>query len=190
MRATFQLVSLFDLVISSVSPSPSPGHDLKFYKEIRFSTDDWEKVSENGLGKIADTNFVIIWPYYPDQVQAFNTDRFAEEVIRNVTQAGVDINTLVMTIPLLARSTYDSSDVGYSNAIYDLGGDPKGDGSVIYSPGDGFYFFSQPRAIDKIAVAKKHGLSGIALQESDHFLSADLYPWDERSLLHALATNF
>ncbi|KAF4692364.1 hypothetical protein FOZ60_013721 [Perkinsus olseni] len=121
---------------------------------------------------------VVRPPYYPDQVQAFNTDRFTEEVIRNVTQAGVDINTLVMTIPLLARSTYDSSDVGYSNAIYDLGGDPKGDGSVIYSPGDGFYFFSQPRAIDKIAVAKKHGLGGIALQEnlkSDE-LSSDSIP--------------
>ncbi|KAF4709867.1 hypothetical protein FOZ62_017561, partial [Perkinsus olseni] len=71
--------------------------ELRLHSSLWFSTDDWEKVSENGLGKIADTNFVIIWPHYPDQVQAFNTDRFAEKVIRNVTQAGVDINTLVMT---------------------------------------------------------------------------------------------
>ncbi|KAF4688559.1 hypothetical protein FOZ60_002616 [Perkinsus olseni] len=146
----FQLkVSFWDSdVIPPLKEAFKAIKELRLHSSLWFSTDDWEKVSENGLGKIADTNFVIIWPHYPDQVQAFNTDRFAEE----------DINTLVMTIPLLARSTYDSSDVGYSNAIYDLGGDPKGDGSVIYSPGDGFYFFSQPRAIDKIAVAKKHGL--------------------------------
>ncbi|KAF4691335.1 hypothetical protein FOZ60_015741 [Perkinsus olseni] len=123
---------------------------------------DWEK--------IADTYLVTIGPSYFEEISTFNTDRFAEEVINNATRAGVDLNTLVMTLN------------------YDLGADPKGNGSVIFAEGRGFYFFSQRRAVSKIELAKKHGLRGIGLLGSDDLL-ADLYPWDERSLLYGLATN-
>ncbi|KAF4688557.1 hypothetical protein FOZ60_002614 [Perkinsus olseni] len=161
---------------------------LNILSSLWFSSDDWKRVKEKGLGKKADINFVTLWPNYADQIQDFNTDCFAGAVINNVTKAGIDLNKLVMTIPLLARAN-EHSDSGYSGAIYDCGGDPKGNGSIACSPGDDFYFFSQRRAIDKIGVAKKHGLHGIALSGGDFLLAADLYPWDKDSLIHALAAS-
>ncbi|KAF4719888.1 hypothetical protein FOZ62_021173, partial [Perkinsus olseni] len=63
-----------------------------------FSSHEWPIVNDNGLGKIADTYLVTIGPSYFEEISTFNTDRFAEEAINNATRAGVDLNTLVMTV--------------------------------------------------------------------------------------------
>ncbi|KAF4741481.1 hypothetical protein FOZ62_031459 [Perkinsus olseni] len=148
-----------------------------------FQPSDWEIVDKSGLGRVADINFVPLMPMNDEDITVFSTDRFAEKIIANATRAGINPHTLVLHIPLLAESIDGKNGVGYSNAIFDMRGDPQGDGSVA-----NFRFFSQPRAIDKIELARKHGLRGIALQAS-YDMSADLYPWDRRSLCYALATN-
>ncbi|EER14926.1 hypothetical protein Pmar_PMAR027085, partial [Perkinsus marinus ATCC 50983] len=77
-------------------------------------------------------------------------------------------------IPLLASPNYDSSYLGYSNAIYDFGADPRGNGSFFLAEGEAYYFFSQTRAIEKVALAKKYGLHGIGLDGSDSMMMDDL----------------
>ncbi|KAF4688556.1 hypothetical protein FOZ60_002613 [Perkinsus olseni] len=91
-------------------------------------------------------------------------------------------------IPLIAHATYDVGYIGYSNVIYDFGGDPKGNGSLGNPGGAAIYFFSQPRATEKITLAKNLGLYGIALEASNGDTS-DLFPWDEDSLFYALAAG-
>ncbi|KAF4720518.1 hypothetical protein FOZ62_023958, partial [Perkinsus olseni] len=70
---------------------------LNILSSLWFSSDDWKRVKEKGLGKKADINFVTLWPNYDDQIQDFNTDCFAGAVINNVTKADIDLNKLVMT---------------------------------------------------------------------------------------------
>ncbi|EER03142.1 hypothetical protein Pmar_PMAR018397 [Perkinsus marinus ATCC 50983] len=67
----------------------------------------------------------MLWPVFQKEVEAFNTDRFAEDLIKNAVKAGLNPNKLILVVPLLARSNYESSDIGYSNAICDLGVDPR-----------------------------------------------------------------
>ncbi|KAF4684876.1 hypothetical protein FOZ60_007184 [Perkinsus olseni] len=150
-----------------------------------FAPTDWKSVRESGLGSVADLNFVVLWPETDDDNAVFNTNAFAEKAIENATLAGVSRDKLALEIPL-----YMPPGEGYSNAIYDLGGDPKGNGSVMDSPYGLYYFFSQPRAIEKIALARKHGLHGIQLRGGDAGNDIqDLYFFDPDSLFYALATN-
>ncbi|KAF4679884.1 hypothetical protein FOZ62_025076, partial [Perkinsus olseni] len=163
-----------------------------------FTNNDWQVVKDYDLEDIADTHFVFLWPWSKDDIPVFNTNNFVEGIIKNVISAGVRPNTLVLVVSdghlvtLIARVSYTGSTTGYSSVIFDEKGDPKGDGSVQVDPNDPAiraYFFSQPRAIEKIGLAKKHGLHGIALQENVGW-TTDLHPWDPRSLLYALAPNF
>ncbi|EER03140.1 hypothetical protein Pmar_PMAR018395, partial [Perkinsus marinus ATCC 50983] len=130
------------------------------------------------------------WPAFrdPKAAENFNTDRFAEDLIKNAVKVGLNPNKLILVVPLLARSDSESSDIGYSNAIYDLGADPRGNGSAFLN-GTGYFFFSQTRAIEKVALAKKYGLHGIGLEGGESFESEDLYPWDANSLFHAIALS-
>ncbi|KAF4688558.1 hypothetical protein FOZ60_002615 [Perkinsus olseni] len=164
-------------------------NELNLHSAFSFSTDDWHRVNNSGLAKIADTNFVTIWPVDDDSGPVFNTDGYAHESLHNATLAGADPSSLVLTIPLLAVATYDSGTIGYSNAIYDFGGDPKGDGSIFLSSGIGAYFFSQPRATEKVTLAKNYGIYGIALEAGISGLMEDLFPWDKDSLFYALAAS-
>ncbi|KAF4672133.1 hypothetical protein FOL47_000849 [Perkinsus chesapeaki] len=140
--------------------------ELNLTAAFHFGTTSWEVAHERGIPAAADLNFVGLWPTYKGQVVTFNTDAFAEEAIKNATLA----------------------DMGYSSMIYDFHADPKGNGSVIFSPGNGYYFFSQTRAVDKLRLVKQHGLHGVML-ESGYDMLEDLYPWDESSLFYALATK-
>ncbi|KAF4731482.1 hypothetical protein FOZ63_028728, partial [Perkinsus olseni] len=72
--------------------------ELSLLSSLWFSSHEWPIVNDNGLGKIADTYLVTIGPSYFEEISTFNTDRFAEEAINNATRAGVDLNTLVMTV--------------------------------------------------------------------------------------------
>ncbi|KAF4654991.1 hypothetical protein FOZ61_007846 [Perkinsus olseni] len=192
MWTTVLLLSLCTLdSVASLPPPNAPNGHLNFYKEVGtpwFATDDWHRVNTSGLARIAHTNFVTVWPVNDDSVPVFNTDSYAEESLHNATLAGADPSSLVFTIPLIAHATYDVGYIGYSNAIYDLGGDPKGDGSIVYPGGAAIYFFSQPRATEKITLAKNLGLYGISLEASNGDTS-DLFPWDDDSLFYALAAG-
>ncbi|KAF4754293.1 hypothetical protein FOZ63_005601, partial [Perkinsus olseni] len=163
-------------------------NELNLHSAFSFATDDWHRVNTSGLARIADTNFVTVWPVNDDYVPMFNTDGYAEESLHNATLAGADASSLVFTIPLNAHATYDVGYIGYSNVIYDFGGDPKGNGSLGNPGGAAIYFFSQPRATEKITLAKNLGLYGIALEASNGDTS-DLFPWDEDSLFYALAAG-
>ncbi|KAF4722921.1 hypothetical protein FOZ63_032311, partial [Perkinsus olseni] len=137
---------------------------------------------------VSDTYFFLLLPVKDEDKPVFNTDNFAEEAIKEITLAGVRPNQLALTIPVAAAISSLDTKIGYSRAIFDYKGDPTGEGSVMLTPSTTLYFFSQTRAIDKIGLARKHGLHGIALQASDD-KRADLHPWDPRSLLYALAMN-
>ncbi|EER02792.1 hypothetical protein Pmar_PMAR022218 [Perkinsus marinus ATCC 50983] len=140
--------------------------ELNLRVSLWFSTLHWQELKRTGLGKIVDSASVIPWPsFQKESIETFNTDRFAQDMIKDVVEAGVDLNKLILTIPLLARATYSSSDRGYSSAIYELGADPRGNGSVVFSDGSGCYFFSQTRAIEKVALAKKSRVPIMALLE-------------------------
>ncbi|KAF4654664.1 hypothetical protein FOL46_008649 [Perkinsus olseni] len=79
------------------------------------------------------------------------------------------------------------------SATFIEGADPRGNGSILYYKGNRLnppeYFFSQPRAVEKVDLAGEYGLHGIMLEGGDG-LTEELYPWDEDSLLHALASKF
>ncbi|KAF4667007.1 hypothetical protein FOZ61_008976 [Perkinsus olseni] len=153
-----------------------------------FSGTAWQIVKDHRLGTIADTYFFLLLPVKDEDKPVFNTDNFAEEAIKEITLAGVRPNQLALTIPVAAAISSLDTKIGYSRAIFDFKGDPTGEGSFMLTPSTTLYFFSQTRAIDKIELARKHGLHGIALQASDNE-RADLHPWDPRSLLYALAMN-
>ncbi|KAF4753313.1 hypothetical protein FOZ63_033624, partial [Perkinsus olseni] len=144
------------------------------------------------LAGIANITFLSLRPRYNDNhdTAAFNTDRFAVQAILNASAAGVDPGKIVLEVPLLARSNYGSADVGYSMLIYAFHANPQGNGTWHNKYGGDYYFFSQPRAVDKIKVAHEHGLHGISLQESlPEQARADLFPWNNYSLFHALVEN-
>ncbi|KAF4667008.1 hypothetical protein FOZ61_008977, partial [Perkinsus olseni] len=148
---------------------------LSVTMRVMFTNNNWQVVKDDGLGNIADTHFVVIWPWSKDDIPVFNTNNFAEGIIKNVISAGVRPNTIVLVVSdghlvtLTAKVSSTGWTTGYSSVIFDDKGDPKGDGSVEVDPKDPAiraYFFSQPRAIEKIGLAKKRGLHGIALQQS------------------------
>ncbi|KAF4684204.1 hypothetical protein FOZ60_008120 [Perkinsus olseni] len=158
---------------------------------LRFMADEWQIVKKEGLGTIADTYFSILWPSCDKSSPPFNSNQFAKKVITNATQAGVHPNTFVLEIPLFVPfRVCNVGGYGYSEAVYDAGADPRGNGSLLYFYGyhmdPPLYFFSQPRAVEKVDLADKSGLHGIMLQ-GDDISAQDLYPWDKGSLLYALA---
>ncbi|EER09669.1 hypothetical protein Pmar_PMAR008808 [Perkinsus marinus ATCC 50983] len=161
--------------------------ELKLRTSLSVLSSDLPKLEQSGLGKDIDEVVVTPWPSSEkESIKSFNTDSFAEDVIKGAVKAGVDLNKLIFRVPLLAKADYGSADMSYANAIYDLGADPRGNGSFLYSGGFGYYFFSQPRASEKVALAKKYGLLGIGLQGGKNYVN-DLYPWDTDSLFHAIA---
>ncbi|KAF4681572.1 hypothetical protein FOZ60_011939 [Perkinsus olseni] len=171
------------LLILSSSKSP-----------FRFSTDEWQIMKKEGLGAVADTYFGFPWPSCNESKPPFNSIPFAEEVITNAIQAGVHPSMFVFEIPLFVPTgVCDVQDYGYSSAVYDDGADPRGNGSILYSDGRPLnppeYFFSQPRAVEKVDLADEWGLNGIMLKGGGGW-TEDLYPWDKDSLLHALAKKF
>ncbi|KAF4672204.1 hypothetical protein FOL47_000787 [Perkinsus chesapeaki] len=163
---------------------------LNLISALSFGCDDWQVVNNSGLARIADLNFVALRPRYDDQTPVFNTDTYAKKAIKNATIAGAKPGSIILQVPLLARATYFSSDTGYSLMVYDYNADPKGNGSVIFNKTTqgGYYFFSQTRLVDKIALARQYKLRGIML-EGGGGLSQDLFPWDKSSLLYALLSR-
>ncbi|KAF4683177.1 hypothetical protein FOZ60_009530 [Perkinsus olseni] len=151
--------------------------ELRMVSALSFLSRDWHRVEDAAFGRIADLNFVYLTPYGPD----FITDLYAEEVIKNATLAGVKKETLVLGIALQGNPPVE----GYSTAILDYHGDPKGDGVVKTKDGD-VYFNSQKRATDKLLLAERFGLHGVYLRDG-YFYVQDLLPWDKRSLFYALA---
>ncbi|KAF4677927.1 hypothetical protein FOL47_008031 [Perkinsus chesapeaki] len=151
------------VISTDVDDSPTEWHSaFKALKrlglDVGFELDStsWETLRKTGIPQKADINFVALFPDYHYDIRRFNTDDFAKEAIMNATRARAKAESIILRVPLLARATYDSSDVGYSEMIYDLNADPEGNGSVIFDQTtmDGFYFFSQTRAVDKISVAR------------------------------------
>ncbi|KAF4672420.1 hypothetical protein FOL47_000587 [Perkinsus chesapeaki] len=174
-----------------------------------FAPTDWYVVKKSGLAATADINFVGLWPEVGNDLMAaiFNTDEFVEEVIENAILAGAKPESMILAvsaqpllfevfpnpsllsqIPLLARATYVTADLGYSSMIYDFHADPKGNGSVLFNEDNGYYFFSQTRAIDKLRLVTQYGLRGVMLDHQKTFVT-DLHPWDEASLFYILARS-
>ncbi|KAF4688552.1 hypothetical protein FOZ60_002609 [Perkinsus olseni] len=165
---------------------------LGLISSIRLQPGKLDVFAKGKVGGIANTTFLSLWPRYNDNndTAAFNTDQFAVKAIRNASAAGVDPGKIVLEVPLLARSNYGSADVGYSMLIYVNHANPQGNGTWHNKYGGDYFFFSQPRAVNKIKVAHEHGLHGISLQASlPEQARADLFPWNNYSLFHALVEN-
>ncbi|KAF4672900.1 hypothetical protein FOL47_011251 [Perkinsus chesapeaki] len=146
-------------------------------------------VKKTGLGALADYTVVYLTPYFDKSLtKVFNTDKFAINRVGSAIKAGANAKAIILRIPLLARADYESSDSGYSSAIFDMHGDPKGSGSIIFPKGKGYYFFSQPRAVEKVILVKKMGLHGIMI-DPPYSETTDIYPWDDRSIFYALAQS-
>ncbi|KAF4689469.1 hypothetical protein FOZ62_015648, partial [Perkinsus olseni] len=64
---------------------------------LRFWPGDWPRMLQQGLGKIADTYFAPLWPSCDPSKPAFDTNAYAEEIIKSSTGAGVDPKALVIT---------------------------------------------------------------------------------------------
>ncbi|KAF4684576.1 hypothetical protein FOZ60_007678 [Perkinsus olseni] len=159
---------------------------------LRFRPGDWPRMLQQGLGKIADMYFAPLLPSCDPSKPAFDTNAYAEEIIKSSTGAGVDPKALVITMPLILESIgsndcFVPAGVGYSYAVVEEGVDPAGNGTFSAWNMTN-YFLSQPRAIEKIGLAESHGLNGLMLRGDDGG-ETDLYPWDDRSLFYALATN-
>ncbi|KAF4672200.1 hypothetical protein FOL47_000783 [Perkinsus chesapeaki] len=160
---------------------------------LSFLCNEWQVLDASGLARIADLSIVMLWPSC-DQVPVFNTDDHAKEAIKNATSAGAKLEGLILQVPLSAiatpsRKKYPPSE-GFSHMVYDLGADPKGNGSVILDKTiqGGYYFFSQTRLVDKIALARQYKLRGIML-EGGSASTQDLFPWDKSSLFYAMASE-
>ncbi|KAF4727670.1 hypothetical protein FOZ63_018849 [Perkinsus olseni] len=167
-------------------------NELGLISSIRLQPGKLDAFAKGKVGRIANTTFLSLWPRYNDNndTAAFNTDRFAVQAILNASTAGVDPAKIVLEVPLLARSNYGSADVGYSMLIYVDHANPQGNGRWHNKYGGDYYFFSQPRAVKKIKLAHEHGLHGISLQASlAEQARADLFPWNNYSLFHAIVEN-
>ncbi|KAF4751696.1 hypothetical protein FOZ62_030122 [Perkinsus olseni] len=157
---------------------------------IWFRSDMWHDVKRSGLGGTADINFVTIHPTGDDDIALFNTEQFAEEIIKNATLAGVDSNSLVLTVPLVALPVDGCPAYGYSQAILDFQSDPRGKGFFKSFDGIDYHFYSPARATNTARLAKKHGLHGIAVDSDSPFSKvADLDPLNPASLSHTLVQN-
>ncbi|KAF4709340.1 hypothetical protein FOZ63_029341 [Perkinsus olseni] len=128
----------------------------------------------------------MLKPYFMEDVPEFNTNEFVDKIIANATAAGVDPNTVLLRIPTTANSS-PANDASYASAILVFLGDPKGKGAVPISGGRQLYFFSQPRAIEKLEYVKEHGLYGLMLDPRST-RGADLNVSDSRSLFYAITT--
>ncbi|EER04063.1 hypothetical protein Pmar_PMAR026108, partial [Perkinsus marinus ATCC 50983] len=63
-----------------------------------FTTSHWQEIKRTGLGKIVDSASVSLWPsLQKESAETFNTDRFAEDMIKDVVKAGVDLNKLILS---------------------------------------------------------------------------------------------
>ncbi|EER14925.1 hypothetical protein Pmar_PMAR027084, partial [Perkinsus marinus ATCC 50983] len=63
-----------------------------------FITSHWQEIKRTGLGKIVDSASVSLWPSdNKESIENFNTDRFAEDTIKDVVKAGVDLNKLILS---------------------------------------------------------------------------------------------
>ncbi|KAF4686363.1 hypothetical protein FOZ60_005373, partial [Perkinsus olseni] len=154
--------------------------ELGLISSIRLQPGKLDAFAKGKLAGIANITFLSLRPRYNDNhdTAAFNTDRFAVQAILNASAAGVDPGKIVL------------AHVGYSMLIYAFHANPQGNGTWHNKYGGDYYFFSQPRAVDKIKVAHEHGLHGISLQESlPEQARADLFPWNNYSLFHALVEN-
>ncbi|KAF4675252.1 hypothetical protein FOZ60_001072 [Perkinsus olseni] len=151
-------------------------------------------VQKSGLAGAADLNFLIADLFLVKEVPLFNTDSYVEEAVSETIKAGIDPDSLVLTVPTEGATieTFAASGqayYGYSELIYDLGADPKGQaGQIVDSYGKDYFYYSQPRAISKIGLAKHYKLHGMSLYNS-HSGYQDLLPWDEDSLCYALVTS-
>ncbi|KAF4673810.1 hypothetical protein FOL47_010069 [Perkinsus chesapeaki] len=116
---------------------------------LGFGSSYWQEVKKAKLTEHARMSFVSLFPNDKGDTATFNTVEYAERVIKNATSAGVANSSLVVEIPLLARSNYGSDDVGYSSMIYDFNADPYGNGTVVVNAttGDMYYFISQSQAV-------------------------------------------
>ncbi|KAF4659352.1 hypothetical protein FOL47_007607 [Perkinsus chesapeaki] len=150
-----------------------------------------EYMRDLGLVNITDINFLYLLPQSNDQVALFNTDDFAGNALMNYTLVGGKPESVVLSIMPYAAYAYPALGKAYSEIVYTLHGDPKGSGSVVYekSPGEyrTYYFFSQPRAIEKITLAKIYSLRGLMVSYFDTY--RDLFPWDPSSLYYTVASN-
>ncbi|KAF4657147.1 hypothetical protein FOL47_008570 [Perkinsus chesapeaki] len=146
-----------------------------------------ETVKKSGLGAIADYTVIYLSPYFGKSLaKTFNTNAFAIRKIRTAMNAGANARNIILRIPLIARADYATSDVGYASVLLDMHADPKGNGSRLYPPAGAYYFFSQPRAVEKVDLVRKMSLGGIMIDPA-YSLCTDMYPWDKRSIFHALA---
>ncbi|KAF4682593.1 hypothetical protein FOZ60_010388 [Perkinsus olseni] len=152
--------------------------ELRMVSGLRFSSEKWYRVRDAGLGGVADLNFAYLYSDTPE----FITNRFARQVVRNATLAGVDKTTLILGVSLLSSLNMH----GYSSVILDLHGKPDGPGWVRLAHGTLVYYNSQKKARDKLLYAKRDGLHGIYL-EGGNLWFQDLLPWDVRSLCYALS---
>ncbi|EER17951.1 hypothetical protein Pmar_PMAR029078, partial [Perkinsus marinus ATCC 50983] len=104
---------------------------------------------------MVDSVAVFATPRDTDEsIENFNTGRFAEDMIKDVVEAGVDRNKQILFITPIAWGTSSMQASTYSNLICDYGVDPRGNGSFIFPDGSGYYFFSQTRAIEDGDLAK------------------------------------
>ncbi|KAF4660003.1 hypothetical protein FOL47_007361 [Perkinsus chesapeaki] len=155
---------------------------------LGFETSYWQEVKKANLTEHANMSFASLWPNDKGDTATFNTEEYAKSVIKNATSAGVANRSLVVEIPLLARSNYGSDDVGYSSMIFDFNADPHGNGTVVVNAttGDMYYFISQSQAVKRGQLSDALHLHGVMLQGNQEF-QEDLYPWDNRSVCYGLA---
>ncbi|EER02789.1 hypothetical protein Pmar_PMAR022214 [Perkinsus marinus ATCC 50983] len=191
MESAKEFVKIFPVDGFSVGIRTSDPSRYQLVKELVAAIKELNlrpELKQTGIGKMVDNAVLLPWPSDTNEsIENFNTNRVAEYMIKDAVKAGVDFNKLIFYIPLIARATYSSSVLGYSNVIC-FGADPRGNGSVIFPDGSGYYFFSQTRAIEKVDLAKKYGLHGVGLQGGESS-DNDLYPWDTDSLFHAIAST-
>ncbi|KAF4650374.1 hypothetical protein FOL47_001202 [Perkinsus chesapeaki] len=130
---------------------------------LGFESVHWQEVKQANLTECATMSFVTLWPYDDGFTAAFNTEEYAKSLIKNATSAGVANSSLVVEIPLLARSNYGSGDVGYSSMIYDFNADPRGNGTVVVNAttGDMYYFISQSQAVERCQLSDTLHVEGV-----------------------------
>lgn len=89
---------------------------------VRVQPSQLDAFAKAKLGGIPKTTFLSLWPKYCDKEEtiAFNTDKFAEQAIKNATVAGVDPSKIVLevstnSIVISSSSSFLSAYPGYIN---------------------------------------------------------------------------
>ncbi|EER02783.1 hypothetical protein Pmar_PMAR022208 [Perkinsus marinus ATCC 50983] len=111
MESAKEFVKIFPVDGFSVGFSAEPGKsqvvkelvaaikELNLRVSLWFKTSNWQELKQTGLGKMVDNVVVIPWPSDKNEsIENFNTDRFAEDMIKDVVKAGVDLNKLFFFI--------------------------------------------------------------------------------------------